>query len=386
MEHISIQISDIRKLSLNNELKEYMLSENTLKSIAKIHKSLDEEKTSTEDIRGGGWNRGNKSKGNGTGQSSGYRSFSQFANNESSNNDRKYKNDVVPDTDGWSTVPVSTGRRNQNASEHHRVHVAVDNTKDDSGSKLKKNIHYPSSRYVSIFKPSETEHVDDTIMNTIIRGKLNKFNSTNYIDIRDFMCQILDSGQTDFLKQFMLFVFQKATTEEFFCPLYATLLSELSIKYESLKVEMNFLIEEYLNVFKEIDHGTDGGYTEFLNRNGQKKYRLGYSQFLSELVKHESIDKDLFLKTVCIIIEQVETGIRKENTAGLIEEYIDCLLRIAKSFNSNKLCTNINEFNIHFKKLISSHIEKYILRDPLNIGLSNRGRFTIMELCDEVKK
>ena len=46
-------------------------------------------------------------------------------------------------------------------------------------------------------------------------------------EIKEFITHIIDNGQTDMIKCFMKLVFEKAASEEMFCPLYARLLSEL---------------------------------------------------------------------------------------------------------------------------------------------------------------
>ena len=66
----------------------------------------------------------------------------------------------------------------------------------------------PPPKYVSHFKQSES--TKDAVL-LIIIDKLNKFAPINYVEIHDFLCLSLDSGQTSFLKEFMKIVFQKAT-------------------------------------------------------------------------------------------------------------------------------------------------------------------------------
>ena len=51
------------------------------------------------------------------------------------------------------------------------------------------------------------------------------------------------------IKCFMKLVFEKAASEEIFCPLYAKLISELSIAYPILLSEMENLYTQYLQIF-----------------------------------------------------------------------------------------------------------------------------------------
>jgi len=107
-------------------------------------------------------------------------------------------------------------------------------------------VHTAPYKYVSKFKSAEKD-IDPVLL--IIQDKLNRFSVTNYNEIHDFLCQIMDSGRTEFLKSFMKLVFDKATMEEVFCPTYVKLLSELSSKYAVLTTEM---INRYKNTYQSL--------------------------------------------------------------------------------------------------------------------------------------
>ena len=87
----------------------------------------------------------------------------------------------------------------------------------------------------------------------------------------------------------MRLVFKKAAAEDMFCPLYARLLSEIRTTYPIIQTEMKELFETYLTIFQDLDESDSLSYKAFVERNIEKKYRLGYSQFLSELVIMEKI-------------------------------------------------------------------------------------------------
>lgn len=244
----------------------------------------------------------------------------------------------------------------------------------------------PPVRYVSKFKQAATpDKVDDTILNTIILGKLNKFSVGNYAEIYEFLCQILDSGQTDFLKHFMLLVFQKAAAEEVFCPLYAKLLSELSSKYTILHGEMTTLYGEYLKIFEEVDESSAVDYDDFVKRTEQKKYRLGYSQFLAELIKHGTVDIDLFMRTIQTIIRQLGTIAVKADNTRIVEEYADCILRITRAVKTCEATAGIVAIRAALGAE-EARIRPFTAKNPDNKSLSNKARFTLMDICDAIRK
>uniref|UniRef100_A0A6C0DUM6 Uncharacterized protein n=1 Tax=viral metagenome TaxID=1070528 RepID=A0A6C0DUM6_9ZZZZ len=251
-------------------------------------------------------------------------------------------------------------------------------------------------KYVSKFKKS-AEKVEDTILNTIILGKLNKFSEQNYPEIKEFITHIIDSGQTDMIKCFMKLVFEKAASEEMFCPLYAKLLSELSARYPVLLTEMTNLYSEYMEIFEEVVETSAENYNEVCKRNIGKKYRRGYSQFLAELIKHDVIDADTFTKTVTKIITQIEGNIKNKEATKLTEEYSDCLQKIMKAIktNSDRYDTDSNDENnekkveairMTLKGDTSARIHPLTVRNSDNTGLSNKARFTLLDIYEAIQK
>lgn len=253
----------------------------------------------------------------------------------------------------------------------------------------------PPQKYVSKFKKS-SEKVEDTILNTILLGKLNKFSEQNYDEIKEFITHIIDSGQTDMIKCFMKLVFEKAASEEMFCPLYAKLLSELSTRYPILLTEMANLYSQYMEIFDEVVEGSAENYNEVCKRNVEKKYRRGYSQFLAELIKHDVIDTEIFMKTVNKIISQVELNGKSSQATKLNEEFADCLMRIIKAIQAgverdDYESDDEGESKIEFirtslKTETSLRIKPLTVRNAEVKGMSNKARFTFLDIYDGIQK
>ncbi len=249
-------------------------------------------------------------------------------------------------------------------------------------------------KYVSKFKKN-SEKVEDTILNTILLGKLNKFSEVNYAEIKEFVTHIIDGGQTEMIKCFMKLVFEKAASEEMFCPLYAKLLSELSSRYPVLLTEMANLYSVYMAIFEEVPEAKAENYNEVCKQNVEKKYRRGYSQFLAELIKHNVIDKDLFAKTITTIITQVEHNIKSKESTKLVEEYADCLVKIMKAIQEDSIDEsdsddekeNMTEIiRTIMKNDMSDRIKPLSQRNVEYIGLSNKARFTFLDIYEGIQK
>jgi len=252
---------------------------------------------------------------------------------------------------------------------------------------------HPHQKYVSKFKKS-SEKVEDTILNTILLGKLNKFSQPNYNEIKEFIILIIDNGQTEMIKCFMKLVFEKAASEEVFCPLYAKLLSELSIRYPVLLTEMANLYTQYMEIFDEIsEDNTSETYNELCKRNVEKKYRRGYSQFLAELIKHDVIDAETFMKSIVKIISQVEGKRLCADSIKLNEEFADCLMKITKAIwtdpssdDEDESENKIRSIRTTLKDEIAERIQPLTVRNAEAVGLSNKARFTFLDIYEGIQK
>lgn len=267
---------------------------------------------------------------------------------------------------------------------------------------VRPNMHSLSNKYVSKFKKN-AEKVEDTILNTIILGKLNKFSELNYDEIKEFITHIIDSGETDMIKCFMKLVFEKAASEEIFCPLYAKLLGQLSARYPILLTEMANLYSQYMEIFEEIEEDNATNYNEVCKRNVEKKYRRGYSQFLAELIKHDVIDIDVFMKTVVKIITQVELNKMRKEYSKLNEEYADCLMKIMKAIRENEKeeeqepliyqdsddeseNDKIEQIRTMLKGDVYKRIAPLTIRTVEYVGISNKTRFTFLDIYESIQK
>ncbi len=230
-------------------------------------------------------------------------------------------------------------------------------------------------RYVSMFK-SSTEPVEATIVNTIILNKLNKFSPTNYDEVKEFLMEILGSGETDFLTEFMQLVFRKAAAEETFCPLYAKLLKELSTGYPFLLDEMHALYKRYTNIFQEVNEGECANMDEFIQKNKEKKYRQGYSQFLAELLKHGIVEHAAFVATMKLIIEQIDALSRLHDKSNVLEEYTNCLLHIFRAIKGHVEISSAIRADI--AEISAAQLAPLTVCSADRPSLTNRIRFSIL--------
>jgi len=212
-----------------------------------------------------------------------------------------------------------------------------------------------------------------------VKGKINKIGFSTYEATKTFMQQILDSTETEFLDEFMKFVFQKAATEQAFCPLYAKLLHELADQFTHLRVVMTNLFRDYTAIFVEVEKTPDVGtedYKAFVEALERKKFRRGYSQFVAELVKLGEADLDAFSELVQQIVAVLEASYNSPEKTLLCEEYIDCLANMCNS--APKILSTAS-----WSDGVKGRLQK-LTKIPRSDapGLTNKGRFALMDLVD----
>jgi hypothetical protein len=213
-----------------------------------------------------------------------------------------------------------------------------------------------------------------------VKGKINKIGPSTYDATKTFMQQILDSDETDFLDDFMKFVFQKAATESAFCPLYARLLHELADEFTHLRDVMSTLFRDYTSIFSEVDHVapdlSSESYKEFVEAQERKKFRRGYSQFVAELVKQGEVDLEAFRMLVFQIASVIDEFHTDSGKTQLSEEYIDCLSNMCRSASPILIA---NSWSADLLMRLSALVSKPANSLP---GFTSKARFALMNLVD----
>lgn len=234
----------------------------------------------------------------------------------------------------------------------------------------------PAGKYQSRFKREGA--IQDKILNSIIGNKLNTFSPVTYNDVRDFIYQILDSGETEFIRDFVEKVFMKATQEDIYCALFAKLLSEISSKYSSIRTEMEKYHKEFLKVFDSIEESKSMDYEVQVK---QKQYRMGYGQFMSDLAGLNTLDPSCLYAMTDKILENIEVLTASPDKEKTVEEYVDCYVRMMKALRQKN-----NEFFVKIRPQLESRTCPRILPIIEKKGdlpsLTTKARFGLMDLND----
>ena len=237
----------------------------------------------------------------------------------------------------------------------------------------------PVGRYQSKFTTGG--NMNDKILNTVIGNKLNSFTPLTYNDTRDFIYQIMDSGETEFIKDFVEKVFAKATLEELYCALFAKLIAEIAHQYPVMYQEMKRYHEEFLKIFEDVSEDSKSG-PDSDTIIKQRQYRLGYGQFISELASLNALEKDQLLAMVEKVMDKIWVLTSEEDKTKTVEEFIDCIFRLTKSLRekSPTFFASVKEdMKLRILERATGLIARSVGPRP---SLSVKARFGLMDLKD----
>ena len=276
-----------------------------------------------------------------------------------------------------SAAASSSSSSGQSAANSHRM-----NPTGSSTAMGKQGLPRPNpGRYQSKF--TREGDLNDKILNTVIGNKLNAFTPLTYNDTRDFIYQIMDSGETEFVKDFIEKVFKKATVEELYCALFAKLIAEIAHSYPIMYEEMKRYHSEFLKIFEDVHESGEGegeGSSDKIIK--QRQYRLGYGQFISELASLNALEKSQLLAMVEKVMEKIWSLTAQEDKTKTVEEFIDCLIRLTKSLSdkSPKFFALVkDDIKTRIIEQVSGLVNKTAGSRP---SLSSKSRFGLMDLKD----
>jgi hypothetical protein len=200
-----------------------------------------------------------------------------------------------------------------------------------------------------------------------IRDKMNKFSSMTYDATKGWLSQLLDSGETDFLTDFITLVFEKAAAEEQFCALYARLITELCTEFAHLKTELHRIFGEFMRIFTEAAEEPDvaaAEYAAFVALRTRRRYRRGYAAFIGEIARLKILTVADITNTCGVILDGIMATKVQEGQGLLCEEYADCLTKLVKACAAGASVERVKEA---------------MVRGP---SLTNKARFALMDLLD----
>jgi len=240
--------------------------------------------------------------------------------------------------------------------------------------KQKANDNWESLRSFHTTKIEKTVGIDNDI-NQII-GFLNKLSDKTYIDIRDKIMgsiEILIANDTcsEDMQKVGKTIFEIASNNKFYSKLYATLYSDLILKFDIMREVFDTNYKTYMQIFNNITYvSPDVNYNEFCRINKINEERKAISAFILNLSANNIIPSSDIEKIVENLLTIVLTLLDNATNKIVIDEMTENIFILYnKSFLNNKMITE----TIH--KLALSSVKTHQ-------GLSSKSIFKYMDIVE----
>jgi hypothetical protein len=242
-------------------------------------------------------------------------------------------------------------------------------------NKGKKNFDFlriPKERPVT-FLNKKTGKEDE--LKKEINSNLNKLSPGNSQKIFTNVIQLYQDNLDCFdYHHFIDILFDKAVMQPIYCPLYVRLFMELRKKYlinlkskldenreeEDLNDDLSSLIRDkcnlFMNMITDFKNQQDAvlnvnDYDDFCEKNKEKVYKKGFSQFIGELYKNRFVDSDYLSQYLNALSNNIIGNLNQNNTQ--VENASICLVQLMDTainkrlFKNDKCWDRIKEIKDH---------------------------------------
>ena len=190
-----------------------------------------------------------------------------------------------------------------------------------------------------------------------LNGFLNKIAITNFDSLSvKILKQINES--TELAEYVVNNIFKKAVQQPIYCVSYVKLIKLLIDKGFNISEIITNKCDQYTDLLKEEDtlgNKDNLNYDEFCELMSEKKYKVGYSQFIGELFNNELMDYHVFAKNIFAFFDNLEKMLEVEdldlkdpnveNVIICICSLIDTSLKGIKEDDLEFFKNKLNEFN-----------------------------------------
>jgi hypothetical protein len=260
--------------------------------------------------------------------------------------------------------------------------------KEDRIRKMKSPSSYTKTEenweHIKPFKATVIIENKDGLEKTMneIRICLNKISAKNYETNKNTMLELMGEfiENSPELEKIANIIFDIASTNKFFSEIYAELYKCLLEKYEIFRVVLNSFLEKFTHSMRNIQYvDQKNDYDAFCKYNKMNDYRKASSVFIVNLVKKNVLDKELLLKLINEIQDDLFSFIDIENKTNEVDEITENIFLLISE--SHSFMKTMEEW-----KNVVSNVEifsKYKAKE--HNSLSSRAIFKYMDIMDKLK-
>jgi hypothetical protein len=243
------------------------------------------------------------------------------------------------------------------------------------------------ARYVPLFDKGKTSK--EIILDKQVRDYLNKFCEERYdLTLRQFT-NFMEGDNSELLSSFMTMFFDTAVSDAIQAPHLAKLLSELCVKFPYLQTEVNKRYAEFMATFETVtETEVSSDDLDAMDKEYHTtKYRLGYTQFITELLPYKITNDDDFYMILNRLKDDLITNYKLPNKSRLIESYASSWAIITTSLvrpaNEKILSTIRNKIKTEIKPLIIPLTSKDISKTYPSV--TSKARFALLDAMERLK-
>ena len=263
--------------------------------------------------------------------------------------------------------------------------------RQDDRKKKKKNLEINDEDWIAIRNFQATEKIKkegiEKLIDTI-RCELNKISDKHYEKqknkILELMSELSKNEYSDEDKnKVVALIFEIASNNKFYSKLYAQLYKDLIHFYSCMSDVLDKQINEYKNLFKNIDYcEPDKDYERYCRNNKLNESTRALTSFVVNLHNLGIISIDITYNMINYLVELTREMMNDETKKNILCEITENLfILITESKNSIKEWNSDNYDEI--KQFITN---MKLLKTKDKPGLSNKMIFKYMDLYDNLNK
>jgi hypothetical protein len=288
-------------------------------------------------------------------------------------------------------TPVFQKRENPLKSEKiedkDATNVKYNNVKKKKGNRATEIVNDEDWEAVRNFQTTKIEAKTGSDGNIdLIRVYINKITEKNYIDMRNKIIDVVEnlesSNSISELNKISTNIFDIASSNRYYSKIYADLYSDLSSKFNFIKLAYEDNLSRFTDLFNNIEYvDPSENYDKFCEINKTNEKRKSLATFYINLMLNGVINKTQIKIITSNLLYNIYTFITEENKKNEVDELTETIsILYKKEFyedDNGSEYEKINGLTIHeiIEKLAKSKVKDYK-------SLTNKSVFKFMDLID----
>jgi hypothetical protein len=221
-----------------------------------------------------------------------------------------------------------------------------------------------------------------------IRALINKITDKNFIDINIKIVEMIEKFITENnqnigynLNDIGTTIFDIASSNRYYSKIYADLYTDLSHKFEFVKVTYDENLNKFTELFNNIEYVDQSDYDKYCEINKINEKRRSLALFYLNLMNNGIIPENKIIEITRNLLAKVYEFISLENKKNEVEELIEIIaILYKKQLYENDDGNNYELIEGHTISEIIEEIAKSKIKDY--VSLTKKSIFKFMDLID----